>query len=68
MLVGREDMIVLLRLQGQCVCVIPNREMPRQLLRWFHHELAAMGIHGPNGDQSSCPYPRLIRKGVGRDP
>ena len=37
------------------------------MLRWFHHELAAMAVCMMNGDQLGRPHPRLIRGGTDLD-
>ena len=52
--------IVPLHLRGRRVCATPNGEMPRQLLRWFHHELAVAAIRGPIGDWLGWLLPRLM--------
>ena len=65
--IGRGDVIVPLHLQGQRVCMTPNGEMPRQLLRWLCHKLAVEVVRGPIRDRSGWLLPRLIRGGVGHD-
>ena len=53
---------------GWCVCVTPNGEMARQLLRWFRHKLAVATVLELIRDRPGQLLPRLIRGGAGRDP